>query len=67
MKVDEIRVCVVRVGGTNCDAETKRAFDELGVKADINHLNEIVKKANLIDYNALVFPGEKICPPPLSK
>ena len=57
MKVEEIRVCVMRVGGTNCDAETKRAFDELGVNADINHLNEIVKKASLLDYNALVFPG----------
>ena len=44
MKVEEIRVCVMRVGGTNCDAETKRAFDEVGVKAEVVHLNEIVKK-----------------------
>jgi phosphoribosylformylglycinamidine synthase I len=57
MKPEEIRVCIMRVGGTNCDAETKRALDEVGVKAEIIHLNEIVKKASLLDYNALVFPG----------
>ena len=57
MKKEEIRVCVVRVGGTNCDAETKRAFDDLGVRSEIVHLNEMVKKGNLLDFGALVFPG----------
>ena len=57
MKKKEIRVCIMRVGGTNCDAETKRAFDDLGVKAEIVHLNEMAKKGNLLDYGALVFPG----------
>ncbi len=57
MKAEEIRVCVMRVGGTNCDAETKRAFDELGARAEVVHLNEMVKKKRLLDYNALVFPG----------
>jgi len=47
----------MRVGGTNCDAETKRAFDNSGVKAEIVHLNEMVKRGNLLDYAALVFPG----------
>jgi phosphoribosylformylglycinamidine synthase I len=57
MKKEEIRVCIMRVGGTNCDAETKRAFDDLGVRAEILHLNETVKKGNLLDYSAIVFPG----------
>lgn len=57
MKREEIRVCIMRVGGTNCDAETKRAFEDLGIKAEIVHLNEIVKRGNLLDYSALVFPG----------
>jgi len=57
MKVEDIRVCVMRVGGTNCDAETKRAFDELGARAEVLHLNEVVKSRNLLDYNVLVFPG----------
>lgn len=57
MKPEEIRVGILRVGGTNCDAETKRAFDDLGASAEIVHLNEIVKKGSLLDYHALVFPG----------
>lgn len=57
MKIEEIRVCVMRVGGTNCDAETKLAFDELGAKVDVLHFNEAIKKRNLQDYNVLVFPG----------
>ena len=57
MKAEEIRVCVMRVGGTNCDAETKQAFDELGTKAEVLHFNEVIKKRNLQDYNVLVFPG----------
>jgi len=57
MKLEEIKVCILRVGGTNCDAETQRAFEDLGVKAEIVHLNEIVRNRSLLDYHALVFPG----------
>ncbi len=57
MKIEDIKVCVLRVGGTNCDAETQRAFTELDVKAEIIHVNELSKRKNLLDYNILVFPG----------
>lgn len=57
MKSEDVRVCIIRVGGTNCDAETKRAFDDLGVSAEIVHLNEIFGKKDLRDYDALVIPG----------
>ena len=57
MKREEIKVCVLRVGGTNCDAETKRAFEELGVQAEVVHVNEMVKRRSLLEYDALVFPG----------
>ncbi|MBS7621891.1 phosphoribosylformylglycinamidine synthase subunit PurQ, partial [Candidatus Bathyarchaeota archaeon] len=57
MKREEIKVCILRVGGTNCDAETKTAFEDLGVQAQILHVNEVVKRRNLLNYNALVFPG----------
>jgi len=57
MKPKEIKVCILRVGGTNCDAETRQAFDDLGVTAEIVHLNEAVKRKNLLDYGALIFPG----------
>ena len=48
MKRQEMKVCILRVGGTNCDAETKRSFKELGVKAEILHINEMVKRRNLL-------------------
>ncbi len=57
MKREEMRVCILRVGGTNCDAETKRSFEELGVKAEILHINEMVKRRSLLKYDVLVFPG----------
>jgi phosphoribosylformylglycinamidine synthase len=47
----------MRVGGTNCDAETQRAFKELGTQAETRHLVELVKQRNLLDYDVLVFPG----------
>jgi phosphoribosylformylglycinamidine synthase len=57
MKQKEIKACVMRVGGTNCDAETQRAFQELGIHADVLHVNELVKLQNLLDYQVLIFPG----------
>jgi len=57
VKLRDIRVCVLRVGGTNCDTETKSSFDELGVRAEIVHANEVVKKHSLLSYSVLVFPG----------
>lgn len=57
MKVEEIKVCIMRVGGTNCDAETQRAFQEFGAQAETLHFNEMVKRRNLMDYHILVFPG----------
>jgi phosphoribosylformylglycinamidine synthase len=57
MKREEIRVCIIRVGGTNCDAETKRSFEDLGVKAYIYHFNKVLQGINLLDYHILVFPG----------
>jgi phosphoribosylformylglycinamidine synthase len=57
MKLEEIKVCVLRVGGTNCDSEAQRAFQELGVQAETLHLNELLKRGNLMDYQVLVLPG----------
>jgi len=57
MKFKEMRVCILRVGGTNCDSETKRAFEDVGVRAEIAHLNDVVKNRSLLDYHVLVFPG----------
>jgi len=57
VKPEQMKVCILRVGGTNCDGETQRAFEECGVQAEIRHINAIVKHRNLLEYDALVFPG----------
>jgi phosphoribosylformylglycinamidine synthase len=57
MNTEDIKVCVMRAGGTNCDAETQRAFQELGVQAETVQVSELIKRHNLLDYNVLVFPG----------
>lgn len=57
MRREELSVCILRVGGTNCDAETRRAFLESGMKAEVIHFNQLVKQQNLLDYDVLVIPG----------
>lgn len=57
MNKEDIKVCVLRVGGTNCDAETQRAFQELGVQAETVQVSDMIKRRNLQDYQVLVFPG----------
>jgi len=58
VKREEARVLIMRVGGTNCDKETQRAFQDLGAQAHVVHINQIVrKKHTLMEYDALVFPG----------
>jgi len=57
MKPEDIKVCILRAGGTNCDGETQRAFQEFGVQAHICQVSELIKQRNLLDYDVLVFPG----------
>jgi phosphoribosylformylglycinamidine synthase len=43
--------------GLNCEEETKHAFELAGAKADIVHINDLILKANLNEYQVLAFPG----------
>ena len=52
-----MKICILRVGGMNCDAETKAALDELGANSEIVHLNTLIRNGNLLDYDGLVIPG----------
>jgi phosphoribosylformylglycinamidine synthase subunit PurQ / glutaminase len=52
-----IKICVLRVGGTICDAETKSALEDLGTKTEIVHFKKLVERGNLNSYDALVVPG----------
>jgi phosphoribosylformylglycinamidine synthase len=55
-RLKDVNVCVLRVGGTNCDAETARALMDVGLNSDVLHLNEAYKKG-LTKYDALILPG----------
>lgn len=57
MERSDLRICIMRVGGTNCDEETKRAFEELGVAASVVNTKELIGRGNLLDYDGLVIPG----------
>ncbi|KYH42311.1 MAG: phosphoribosylformylglycinamidine synthase I [Candidatus Bathyarchaeota archaeon B63] len=57
MKRRDVRICIIRVGGTNCDRETAGALRRLGVQAETLHLNLLVKSRSLLDYDGLIIPG----------
>ncbi len=52
-----IKVCVMRVGGTNRDSDVARGIADLGVNVEILHLNDVLRRRNLSSYDALIFPG----------
>ena len=59
----EINVGVVRIEGTNCEDESAAAFSSLGCNSEKIHLKQLLgdveksKCRNLMDYDALYFPG----------
>ncbi|MFH0848552.1 MAG: phosphoribosylformylglycinamidine synthase I [archaeon] len=57
MRRNDISICILRAGGTNCDEETKRAIENCGVRAEILHTNKIIKNRRLLEYHGLVLPG----------
>ena len=64
MEIEEIKVAVLRIEGTNCEDETVEAFRTLGVQAEAVHLkqfySDMIKESdsrNIWDYSCLVFPG----------
>ncbi len=63
MKVKDIRVCVLRLEGTNCEEETAYSFRQLGADAEIIHLKQLTgdvredEKRSLGDYQCLMIPG----------
>ena len=63
MKPSDVKVCVLRMEGTNCEDEMADAFRMVGAKAELVHLNQLSgsvpadMKRKLEDYDALAFPG----------
>ncbi len=57
MERERIKICVMRVGGSNRDADVARCLEDQGANVEILHLNDILRRRNLASYNGLVFPG----------
>lgn len=56
MDLRKAKACILRVGGTNCDAEVKAALEDLGLRSDVLHMDWL-EKGKLSEYQLLVFPG----------
>ncbi|MBU1086456.1 MAG: phosphoribosylformylglycinamidine synthase I [Candidatus Omnitrophica bacterium] len=53
-----IKVLILRTAGTNCDQETRIAFELVGAKVKSLHVNDLViGKNKIFDYQIIAFPG----------
>ncbi|MEW6069285.1 MAG: phosphoribosylformylglycinamidine synthase subunit PurQ [Candidatus Thermoplasmatota archaeon] len=57
MKITDIRICILRIEGTNCEQELYYCFERLGAKPEFVHLKDLIKRRNLADYQCLMLPG----------
>jgi len=64
MKVNKVRVCVLRIEGTNCEEETYRSFRRLGARPEKVHLKQLTgtdvshdERRALADFHVLALPG----------
>ncbi|KJJ83775.1 phosphoribosylformylglycinamidine synthase I [Candidatus Omnitrophus magneticus] len=54
----KIKTLILRTAGTNCDAETARAFTLVGATAELVHINRLIKSKSLLSkYHILAIPG----------
>ncbi|GAN34256.1 MAG: phosphoribosylformylglycinamidine synthase I [Candidatus Brocadia sp. AMX2] len=52
------KVLILRTAGTNCDYETRYAFEKAGAKVDVVHINILLASKKLLkDYQILTLPG----------
>jgi len=61
---NEVKVCVLRIEGTNCEQETHDCIKRLGADPEIVHLKQLIGsgvrdewKRSLDDYQMLIIPG----------
>jgi phosphoribosylformylglycinamidine synthase subunit PurQ / glutaminase len=53
-----VKTIVLRTAGTNCDEETRFAFEHCGAAAELVHVNNLlVGEHDLADYQILALPG----------
>ncbi len=64
MDVGDVRVCILRIEGTNCEQETADCFRRLGAQPELVHLKQLLgqdvtreERRELEDYHCLMIPG----------
>lgn len=64
MKVEDVRVCILYIEGTNCEEESFWCFKRLGARPEKVHLKQLIgmdvhedEKRNLLDYDVVMIPG----------
>lgn len=64
MNVEDIKVCILRMEGTNCEQETFDAFKRLGANPEFVHIKQLEgrdlnpgEERSLDDFHILMFPG----------
>lgn len=64
MKASQVKVCVLRIEGTNCEEEMHLSFKRLGARPEKVHLKQLTgadvsqeEKRSLSDYHILALPG----------
>ena len=64
MRIEEIKVCILRIEGTNCEQETFDSFKRLGADPEFVHLKQLTspevhenEKRRLSDYQIVMIPG----------
>lgn len=63
MQISEIKVCILRIEGTNCEQEVFNSFKQLNANPEFVHLKQLIgecqssQKRSLEDYQILMLPG----------
>jgi phosphoribosylformylglycinamidine synthase subunit PurQ / glutaminase len=64
VKIQDIRIGVLRIEGTNCEQESFDSFKRLGAKPEFVHLKQLLgmdcnesEKRSIFDYQCLMIPG----------
>ena len=56
--MEDIKVALIRMEGTNCEEESFYAFKELGVKPEYVHVKELeTGRKKIFDYDGIFIPG----------
>ncbi|MDO9538223.1 MAG: phosphoribosylformylglycinamidine synthase subunit PurQ [Thermoplasmata archaeon] len=64
MRPEDVKICILRIEGTNCEDESLLAFKRLGANVELVHLKQLTgqdvwdsEKRDLMDYHILMIPG----------